>query len=288
MVATYATLAQAKNELKAQSNTDDDKLMSHLFAASGRVDGLFESRYRYFMPWVRTVTLQVDPRKVDSRVNIIELPVPLLALTSITYNGAAMTVGSNVEAYVPGMTPYRQLRLMSTVYSWHNWGGYNSSYPVPLLSITGIWGYHGDYANAWLEVDSVQDVSLNASVTSVTVADVDGDDAFGISPRISRGALVKVGDEFMEVVNTNTTTNVVTVRRGAHGSTAATHAQNDKVYVWQPEENVRRVTARQAALMYARVGAFEVSTLNEIGVSTTYPQDLLIELRGALQNYVYG
>lgn len=288
MTATYATLAEARSEDKATSTTDDDKLMRAVFAASGRIDGVFQSRYRYFMPWIRTITFPIREYMVDSVVNTLALPYPLLSLTSITYNGSAMTVGTSVEAYPSGVTPYKVLRMMTFAYDWYNFVAWSSSYPEPLVSITGVWGYHGDYVNAWLSVDTLAAAIVTTTATTLTVADVDGDDAFGFGPRISRGHLIKVDDEYMEVTDTNTTTNVVTVRRGANGSTAATHLISAAVYTWQVEENVKRVTARQASLLYARRGAFEVSTLNEIGVSTSYPQDLLTELKGALQDYAYG
>lgn len=288
MTATYATLAEAKAEDKATSTTDDDKLMRAVIAASARVDGVFQSRYRYFMPVIRAITFPVRETMVDSEINTLRLPYPLLALTSVTFNGTAMTVGTNVEAYIPNITPYNYLRMMTFATTWYNFVSWSSSYPEPLVSITGIWGYHGDYANAWLSVDALAAAITTTTATTFTVADVDGDDAYGFGPRISRGNLLKIDSEFLEVTDTNTTTNTVTVRRGANGSTAAAHLINAPVYTWQVEENVRRVTARQASLLYARRGAFEVSTLNEIGVSTSYPQDLLTELKGALQDYAYG
>lgn len=288
MSATYATLDQTKNELKATTTTDDDKLMSNIMAASARIDGMFSSRYRYFMPVIRSITMQVRPTLVDSVLNTLKLPEPLLSLTSVTYNGTAMTVGTNVEAYVSGITPYSYLRMIGFSTDWYNFVSWSTSYPEPLVTITGVWGWHGDYTNAWLSVDALAAAIVSTTATTLTVADVDGEDAFGFAPRISRGALLKIDNEYLEVTATNTTTNVVTVRRGVNGSTAATHLISAAVYVWLPEMNVQRICARQASLLYSRRGAFEVSTLNEIGVSTSYPQDLLAELKGALQPYVYG
>lgn len=288
MVATYATLAQVKGEQLATSTTDDDKLMARVMSTCARIDKIMGSGYRYFMPWIRTITIPVTEFITDSVVNTLALPYPLLELTSLTYNGTAMVVNTDVEAYVPGVTPYRLLRLKSTAYTWHTWDGYNSAYPVPLVAVTGIWGYHSDYVNAWLSVDTLTAAIATTSITTLTVGDVDGDDAYGFSPRISRGALLKIDDEFLEVIDTNTTTNVVTVKRGANGSTAATHMQDTAVYTWQPEADITDVVMRQASLKYTRRGAFEVSTFNEAGVTTSYPQDLLMELKGVLQNYVYG
>jgi hypothetical protein len=48
---------------------------------------------------------------------------------------------------------------------------------------------------------------------------------------------------------------------------------------------VRAVTARQAALLMKRRGSYD-ATAGLMGGSS-YPHDLLIELRGSLQGYVY-
>jgi len=50
---------------------------------------------------------------------------------------------------------------------------------------------------------------------------------------------------------------------------------------------VRRVTARQAGLLYARRGAYEQQTITDVGV-ITYPADLLSELRGVLQGFQFA
>ena len=115
---------------------------------------------------------------------------------------------------------------------------------------------------------------------------MDGANPRGYSPRISAGNLLLIDDEYLEVTATNTTTNVVTVIRGANGSTAATHLIAAPVSVWQVEDNIKRVTARQAGLLYARRGAFETANITEIGI-IQYPVDLLAELRGVLQGYSY-
>jgi len=156
----------------------------------------------------------------------------------------------------------------------------------PLTTIVyGVWGYHRRYASAWLAVDAIA-AGINATVTALTVADVDGLNVQGYGPRISAGNLLKIDSEYLEVTATNITTNVVTVIRGANGSTAAAHLIAAPVSVWQVEDNIKRVTARQAGLLYARRGAFETANITEIGI-IQYPVDLLAELRGVVQGYGY-
>jgi len=80
--------------------------------------------------------------------------------------------------------------------------------------MAGVWGYNSDYLQAWQAVDVITVVGINSSVTSFTVADVDGVDVYGVTPRISAGNYVLIDSEVMLVTATNTTTNTVTVKRG--------------------------------------------------------------------------
>jgi hypothetical protein len=136
-------------------------------------------------------------------------------------------------------------------------------------------------------VDTITTVGgINASVTTFTVSDVDGLSLDGLSPRLSAGNLIRVESEFMDVLSTTVPSNTVTVKRGVNGSTAAVHAQGVNVEVWQVEDTIRRVTARQAAMMYARRGAYDNINITDLAVQQ-YPSDLLSEMRGVLTTYVY-
>jgi hypothetical protein len=116
-----------------------------------------------------------------------------------------------------------------------------STTPENAISITGAWGYHDDWGNAWINsLDDVEDVAgINASVTTVTVLNVDGANVDVDSPRFSAGMLIKIGTEWMEVIAaTNSTTDTLTVKRGARGSTAAVHARYAPIYTFSPARNV--------------------------------------------------
>jgi len=287
MTTPYCTLAQAKLELRADTTVADDTLMSRIQAVSARIDGLFSSRSAYFAPTIETRTIIVRGDLTDSYLNTLRLPAPLLELTGITLNGTSLTPSTDVAAYPSALYPVWELRLKDTGNTWFTRASNTADYPRPIAAVTGIWGYHENYTTAWAAVD-VASAIASTSATTFTVADVDGDDPWGTAPRISRGALLKIDSEFMEVADTATTTNTVTVRRGVNGSTAATHSASAPVSVWQVEPNVNRACIRQAALLMARRGSFEASVFTEVGTNITYPQDLLAELRGALQTYVYS
>lgn len=280
----YATLAEARAELKATTTTDDAKLYTHLRTVSARIDREFSQRRPLFVPFIEARQIRVTPASINSDDNVLYIGQNLLALTAASVNGTALVVGTTVEAWPTLTSPVRALRLMDWSNSWYS---YCTTEGTPLFaSVTGVWGFHRDYPNAWLSVDTLAAAIVSAAATTFTVANVDGSDPYGRTPRISAGNLLKVDDEYMEVVSTNISTNVVTVIRGVNGSTAATHVISSAVSVWQVEEPVKRACARWAAFLYARMGAYESSAITDIGI-INYPSDLLGEIKRILQEYAY-
>ncbi len=273
----YASLADGKAIINASTTTDDALLLALLRTASERLDLLMGADRPFFMPYTEAREFEVRYDNVDSNLNVFILPSgeTLLALTSVSLNGTAVTA----SAYPSTRNPIKRIRRTDGG-SW-----YENGTDDPLtVTITGVWGYSKAYAQAWASVDALAAAIVSTSATTLTVADVDGADEYGSTPRISAGNLLKIDDELLEVTATNTSTNVVTVRRGVNGTTAATHLISAAVSVWRVEEPVRRVVARQAGMMYARKGAYEQQTITDVGV-VTYPADLLTELRGVLQGY---
>jgi hypothetical protein len=282
----YATLADAKAELKATGTVDDSKILRNLRNISARVDRLKQSRRPFFLPYVESRLVRVDRDHINSYDSLLTFPDPLLSLASVDVAGTALTVGTTVEAWPTLDSPFHQLRIIGFDSVWYSY--YTDDGEPPMATITGVWGFHRDYANAWLSVDTVKNAAgITAAATSITVADVDGTDGYGFSPRLSAGAFIKVGSEFMQVTATDTAANAITVIRGVHGSTAAAHALDDAIYVFQVEDDIRRVVARQAAFMYARAGAFESTTVTDMGGTVNFPSDLLAELRATVGGYAY-
>ncbi len=64
---------------------------------------------------------------------------------------------------------------------------------------------------------------LSATATSMTLTDVDGQDAQMLD-RLPIGAILQIENEICVVLDRNTTTQLVTLQRGANGTTKASHA----------------------------------------------------------------
>lgn len=283
----YATLNEVKSEMIAQTAILDNQTLRYIRMVSERINKIMTGKAtrHIFWPTIATREILIDRDHVNSYNNTLALGNgnPLLAITTILADGTSVT--ANAAGYPSGDSPITRIRISSSGDWWYS---YITTCDDPAYaSITGVWGYHSDYANAWLQVDTLSAAITTTTALTFTVANVDGDDPYGFPYRLSAGNLVKIDSEYMIVTATNDQNNTVTVIRGAQGSTAATHLVSAPVYVWQTEEPIVRVVARQVGLLQARRGAYQVETVDGVG-AISYPQDLLRELNATLQEYING
>ena len=282
MSTFYATLANAKAAQKADATFDDGVMFEYLRTVSSRVDAQFHSWRPFFAPYIETREFLIDAMHINSILRTLRLDTPLLSLTAAVIGTTTLTVGTTIEAWPTLRTPFYKVRLMSSGNNWYNFC--NNDDPV-FATLTGQWGWHQDFSNAWLKVDDLAG-DINASVTTLTVDNIDGSDDLGRSPRISAGNLIRIGTEFMDVTATDTDTDIATVRRGVNGSTAAAHSADDDVEVWEVHEPIRRAVARQAAALYARRGAYQSRAISGVG-TVNFSNDLLAEFRNIMQELAY-
>lgn len=280
-MTNYTTLARAKAEIKATGTVDDAIVRRNIATVSKRIDAVMGSPRRpFFAPYTEQRDFLITLDRVDSVYNTFLLKDHILSMTAVLKQSTAVT--SYAEIYSYGEEVATMLRLTNTSTNWYP----TNDTAAPKIYVTGVWGWNLDYSNAFDSVDTVQDNPLSSSATSITVTDADGADLDGFTPRFSPGNLIRIESELLDVTGVNTTTNVLTVRRGVNGTTAAAHVKTTAIEVYRVDERIDRITARQAALLYVRRGAFQVETLDGVGV-VTYPQDLLTELRNSLTEFVY-
>lgn len=281
----YCTLNEAQTELKAAPDAAGDaRLLDYIDIVSRRIDMLFaQGRRPYFAPWQGELSRRVHPRYIDSREGTINLGNWLLEFSAVTLNSSAIT--TVVQTWPDSHKPVKHLQWTDNCR--RTWYEQCSDCQTRYVKVTGTWGMNRDYDNAWLKYDDVTDGGgINATVTTITVADADGKDPFGDVPRFSAGQLIRVDDEYMDVLDTNATANTLTVLRGVNGTTAAAHANGADIDVYQVDHIVRRATARQAAMLVARRGAFQQEEFDGARV-TSYPPDLLTELADIVMAYQY-
>jgi len=224
------TLTQLKRYCGIASTfTTDDALLTRLI-----IDGeqwAEEKAKRAMKPIIEARTFDYPGN------NTLYFDDDLLEVVSIT-NGDGVAVTLTDLYYEPRRT-YPKFGIGFEVGASSVWN-YETT-PENSISVNAAWGYHDDWPHAWIDsLDEVEDAAgINASVTTVTVTNVDGANVDTDSPRFSAGMLIKVESEWMEVTAaTNSTTDTLTVKRGARGSTAATHAKDKPIYVFSPARNV--------------------------------------------------
>lgn len=225
----------------------DDLLWYAVEAASRMFDGTTK---RVFYP--RTETRYYDmPRRADC----LRLDDDLLAVSSFTTQNDGETVTDDEYYLMCGgsynFTPYDRIVMISSGTRpnllW-------SATPQKSQKVVGTWGYHEDWSNAWVDSqDTVQDAGgINASVTTVTVSNVDGVDLNGIRPRFKVQQTIKIGTEYMFVSEKSTANNKLTVQRGVNGTTAAAHDNGTAIYVYRPMDEVQQAIKTLAKWIYDR------------------------------------
>lgn len=220
----------------ADSDTSDDaRLLAALQAAAAQVE---RAAGRRFCP--RQAVLH---HTVHYPTELL-LDDDLLELTTLT-NGDGNNIPLENVILLPDDAPAGGVLLMAgSSFTWAN-------SPVQAVSISGIWGWHNRWNEAWrASADTVQNNPLSSSATSLTVTDADGSDSNGETPRFQVGHLLSIESEYVRVLAVNTVSNVLTVLRGVNGTTAAAHPQNTPIYTYQPPADVAALALRWSSLLY--------------------------------------
>lgn len=279
----YANLDKARRALDTELTGRDDELMEALRSVSQRVDLLFAAQLPVFAPYLKTRTLVFAGNLYSPSQYTVRLPWPLLELDSVAVKtpGSSSYATLSATAWPTDEAPIHELYLAS----WASYYGSGRS----LLQVAGVWGQHDDYENAWDSVDALVN-SLNAESDEISLVDVDGANSWGETPRLSPGDMLRIDDEYMEVLTTtiaeSSGPDAATVRRAVNGTSAAAHDAGKAIEVYRPPEALSRAVARQAAMWVSRRGAFETAVVGDFGV-TQYPSDLLNELLGTVNGLSY-
>ncbi len=273
-LCTYATLTafRERQGLAADDTADDARMLAKLRAATAQIE-----RYtgRSFLPILATRHFDWH----DARTLLFR-GYDLLELTSIT-NGDGTTVDPAAILPFGGINgPIVGVELDMT----RGFFVYLTT-KTRALTVTGVWGWHDDYARAWKSSgDVIPAGGVNASVTTFTVASVSGADGWNLAPRFQPGQLLRVDTEHMSLVATNASTNTLTVVRGVNGSTAAAHAASAPISVYVPPADIAEIALRWAAWLYKTEDAGDFSGmtaepgLGQIEVPPSIPADLAVTL----------
>jgi len=272
---TYATLdaLRARFAVASTDTADDVRFLAKLRAASAQIE---RAAGRIFAPIVAT-------RAFDWRNDhtLLFRTEDLLSLTALingdgsTIDPAAIIQLGGVGGAIYGV----ELNLTKAFFVY-------LLTKTRALSVSGVWGWHDDYANAWKPSGDVVSVfSMTAADTTVTVNSVTSADGWGLAPRFQVGQLISIDSEYMQVTAVSSGTSTLGVIRGTNGTFAAVHIIGTPITVYVPPIDVSEIALRWAAWLIKQEDAGEYGQTLELGIGGAHvppgvPPDLLAALDG--------
>ncbi|MBK9126056.1 MAG: hypothetical protein IPM16_23410 [Chloroflexi bacterium] len=121
-------------------------------------------------------------------------------------------------------------------------------FPGGPVEIGGLWAYHPAPDQAFRETGAVLASSADSAAVTITLDDADGTDAWGDTPRVRVGHILRLGDELLRV--TAIAGDTLTVRRSENGTTAANHASDTPVLRFVPAYQAKALALRLASWLY--------------------------------------
>jgi hypothetical protein len=223
------TLSAVKQHRRLPSGvTTDDALIMSLIAENSAA--FAEALGRSCVPFVDTRSFTVE-----YRANLFDLRIDedLLAVTSIVDANGTAIAPSEYTLEPLNTLPARMIRLKESSGRLWDFGGRDD-----VVTVTGVWGYAPHYQRAWSLVTTAS-VIADAVTTSVTVANA---------------AQIEVGDHILidsEQLFVSAVSGVVlTVVRGANGTTAASHAGGAGVRRWQALWDIAQTVREMVVYAY--------------------------------------
>jgi hypothetical protein len=287
VIAAYGTLEAVRRHVRERDATqtqDDMLLLQALRDVTRRIDADYSANAPY-MPAIETRYFDALPLGAGGQVSANELLLfaPLLEVTTLTNGDGAVIQPAEYQLHPRGQSPAISIRLNPS--GVVHWDRPVNGDPVASIAVTGVWGYHAAYAQAWIPSgDSIATGGgINTTATSFAVADADGPDGWGRTPRFSPGQLLRIGAEYMALVAVSM--NTLTVVRGQRGSTAAAHSTGAAIAVWQPDEAIGEACVEWAAYVYQRQGRYQDTTVDVAGVGANYPKDIPPRVAGLLARF---
>ena len=198
---------------------------------------------RWFVPYRATRTFDARGDHINAwRLN---LDADLLAIETMTNGNGTAFLSTDYVLHRANAYPKRRVLLKDSASQTFT---YDDDWE-DAISIDGIWGYHENYPLAWVNTnETVPGGGMTASVTTLTLTDIDARDA-QYNKRVETFDILRIDDEYLRVMEINTTTNVITLLRGQLGTTAATHDASTIIYKWVVHEDITRACIALATWM---------------------------------------
>lgn len=233
----YCTLSEFKALITPSGQTlltdlaDDSVIEDMIERTSREFDGMCG---RHFYPLVETVNYDVPDDE------FLWFDDDLLEVISLT-NGDGTAVATADYHFKP-LREYPKYALYLTDITDTAWESTTVDSDQEAIALNAIWGYREQYATyGWTQGSLINmGTNLNATATTITV---DSDDLF------VPDQLIRIDNEIMIVVSSSSN-DLVVLKRGDNGSTAAIHLDNAPVYYWTHPEDIVKFVLGMAHIEY--------------------------------------
>lgn len=287
MLHSYATQSalEAQIATSSQDNISEPamtenraRLMAYARRVTARID---EMTHDTFAPLRQTRYFDCIGEHIDSWTRTIYLEASIADVVTLTDGTGEALVLDTDWRYSPRAK--RSTKLLEGLEST-TWTNYTDNWRQA-ITIDGVWCYRERYdVVGWVgSADTVQSPALTTTSTSIIVADADGVNAWGLSPRFDVGQMIRIGSEYMAIVGVNTTTNALTVVRGYNGTVATTHDVGASISTFDVQPEIVRACALITAYNYQMLGKFERVRFD--GINATETIEIPDEARELLNMY---
>lgn len=167
-----------------------------------------------------TYVLKLDERDGDDLLSISSFIWKTTTLTSTDYRFAYLNRSPNYEIVFNNTT------TLATLTNFED-----------LVTITGTWGYHDNFANMWKDSgDTVQNTTqISATETALEVVKASTFETYQI---------IRIGSEYLFITSLNSPTNILTVERAKNGSVGAIHTNGTQIDTFVPMPSVAKECRR--------------------------------------------
>lgn len=290
---TYASL---QDFLEMQDINKTDLVASGIITANALTDGYAKIRSyleratrfiermtrRTFIPYIESRSYPVPYATYDLAIRRFpNAHLKLFAdlLEPITVNNGVEDLPSDAYFMLENNIYPKTILAVKYPYYWSG-SSFASRYDQSTITVNGMWGY-ADYrypTEFWVDTFEVVPLGgMTNSQTTLTLSNVDDIDDYGRT-RFLENRILRVDSELMLVQSVNTTTNVITIKRGINGSTATTHLADAKIKSWRIIEDIIEATLVVAKVWresdIAAAGRLGVSDYSA-GVEVDVPADAL-------------
>lgn len=261
---SYVTLDAVKRYIGGSLGSGDDELLNELIDWSSRLiewwkgrrfDARRETRYFDTPQPTGSYFGIFDPTLVSAATKtVLRVDEDLLAVEELLNGDGTEILSSGYVLEPANEWPKNRIRLRSGQY-W----AVSDDGPEQAIQVTGLWGYHDRYADAWRTADAAQDDPLEIAADTLTVTSAD---------RFEIGQMIRIETEFLIVTGIDVENNLLTVERGWNGTVAADHAKDSPIAIYRPMGTVVQTCMRLVKWRYSQrdVDAFDKTYVLGSGV----------------------